>query len=71
MDATKRILRYIKGTIDLRLLFPRKDARQKVGYVDANWVRNLDRRRPTTGLPFNLSCNSILWSSNLLWHYLR
>jgi len=69
MDATKRILKYIKRTIDLRLMFPRKDARQKVGYVDANWARDLIRRRSTTGLPFNLGCNSITWSSNLLWHY--
>jgi hypothetical protein len=45
MDATKRILRYIKGTIDLRLMFPRKDARQNVGYGDANWARDLDTRR--------------------------
>jgi hypothetical protein len=69
MYATKRILRYTKGTIDSRLMFPRKDARQKVGYVDANWSRDLDRRRSTTSLPFNVGCNSIVWSSNLLWHY--
>jgi hypothetical protein len=65
MDATKRILRYIKGTIDLRLMFPRKDAGQKVGYIDANWARDLDRRRSTTGLLCNLGCSSIMWNSKL------
>jgi hypothetical protein len=65
MDATKRILQYIKGTTNLRLMFPRKDAGQKVGYVDANWARDLDRRRSTIGLLFNLGCNSIVCSSKL------
>jgi len=65
MDVAKRILRYIKGTTNLRLLFPRKDAGQKMAYVDADWVRDLDRKRSTTGLLFNLGCNSIMWSSKL------
>jgi hypothetical protein len=71
MDTTKKILSYIKGTTDLGLLFPRKDTGQIVGYVDANWARDLDRKRSTIGLLFKLGCNSIVWSSKLqpIWHY--
>jgi hypothetical protein len=60
MDVAKRILQYIKGTTDLRLLLPRKDVGQKVGYVDVDQVRDLDKRRSTIGLLFNLGCNSIM-----------
>jgi len=64
-DATKNILRDIKGIIDLRLLFPRKDVGQIMGYANADWVRDLDRRRSTIGLLFKLGWNSIVWSSKL------
>jgi hypothetical protein len=63
--CNKKILRYIKGTINLGLLFPRKDVAQIMGYVNANWARDLDRRRSTIGLLFKLGCNSIMWSSKL------
>ncbi len=65
MDATKRILRYIKSRIDLGLLFPRKDTRQIVGYAYANWVRDLNRRKSTTVIHFKLGCSSIMWNSQL------
>jgi len=72
MDATKMILPYIKRTIDLGLLFPRKDIRQIVGYEYANWARDLNRGKSATNLLFELGCSSIVWSSKLqptIWHY--
>ncbi len=65
MDVTKRILQYIKTIIDLGLLFPRKDIRQIVGYAYANWARDLNRRKSTIDLLFNLGCSSIVWNSKL------
>jgi len=45
--AVKWILRYIKGTIDIGLVFG-KDAMGKqecIGYVDSNYTRDLDKPR--------------------------
>ena len=50
-EAVKWILRYIKGTIDIGLIF-KKDVTGKqkcIGYVDSDYARDLDKRRPTIG----------------------
>lgn len=61
--AVKRILRYLKGTIDLRLEF-RKDAeRNIIGYADADWAADIDERRSTTGYVFTLQDGAISWNS--------
>ena len=42
--AAKRILRYLKGTIDLKLVY-RKDDENLKGYVDADWANCIIDRR--------------------------
>jgi len=49
-EVVKWILRYIKDTIDVDLMFE-KDSTCKhkcIGYVDSNYVGDLDKRRSTT-----------------------
>jgi len=56
-EVVKWILWYIKGTIDVGLVFE-KDSTGKqdcVGYVDSNYASDLDKRRSTTGYVFTLS----------------
>jgi len=56
-EAVKWILRYIKGTIDVELVFE-KDSTGKqecVGYVDSDYARDLDKRWSTMGYVFTLS----------------
>ena len=51
------ILWYIKGTVDVGIVFE-KDVRGKqecTGYVDSDYVRDLDKRLSTTGYVFTLS----------------
>ena len=53
----KWILWYIKGTIDVGLVFE-KDSTGKqdcIGYVDSDYAGDLDKRRSTTGYVFTLS----------------
>ncbi|CAL9022501.1 unnamed protein product [Prunus brigantina] len=62
--AAKRILRYIKGTIDLGLSFtPQTAAARLSAYSDADWAGCPDSRRSTTGYVITLGTNLISWCS--------
>jgi len=66
-EAIKWILRYIKDTIDIDLIF-KKDVTGKkefIGYVDFDYARDLDKRQSTTGYVFTLSQAPISWRSIL------
>jgi len=56
-EAVKWDLQYIKGTIDVGLVFEKESTgKQKcVGYVDSDYMGDLDKRRSTTGYVFTLS----------------
>ena len=60
--AAKRILRYLKGTMDLKLTYMKDDEKLK-SYVDADWGNCIDDRRSYTGLTFILSGAAISWES--------
>jgi hypothetical protein len=60
--AVKRIMRYLKGTLDLKLCLGGKDISLK-GYCDADWGGDLDTRRSTTGYVFFFGVGSISWNS--------
>ena len=63
-QAAKRILRYLKGTINLKLNYGDKDTKPMlIGYSDANWGNDINTRRSTTGYIFYLSGGAISWSS--------
>ena len=40
--ATKRVLRYIKGTFDYGLWFVKKESKELQGYIDSDWARSVD-----------------------------
>ena len=63
MTAVKRILRYLKGTIDLTLQYVKGSDHGLVGYSDADWAGNLDDRHSTTGNVFLLSGAATTWLS--------
>ena len=46
--AVKRILRYLKGTMDEGILLRRSKNLALIGYCDANWGNDLDNGRSTT-----------------------
>ena len=60
--AVKRILRYLKGTVNLGLLFNPKNS-TLVGYSDADWAGDLDSRRSTTGYLFEIGGVPVSWKS--------
>jgi hypothetical protein len=61
--AAKRILRYVKGTIDFGLLYPSSNEFKLVGYSDSDWGGDVDDRKSTTGFVFYLGSSAFTWSS--------
>ena len=60
--AVKRILRYLKGTMDYSLCYQGKDLLLR-GYTDADWAGDVDERKSTSGFVFLLGNSAISWSS--------
>lgn len=60
----KWILRYLHGTTNAILHFARRKDNM-VGYVNSNYVRDLDKRRSITGYLFNLGGTTISWKPTL------
>ena len=60
--AIKRVLRYLKGTIDYSLYYQGNDLQLK-GYTNVDWGRDLDERKSTLGFAFLLNRGAISWSS--------
>lgn len=60
-NAIKRVLRYFKGTLDLRLHIYPFQSSQLIYYTDADWGGCPDTRRSTTGYCVFLGDNLISW----------
>ncbi|KAF5471906.1 hypothetical protein F2P56_008669 [Juglans regia] len=60
--AVKRVLRYLKGTIDYGLYFS-PVAINLQAYCDSDWAGNPDDRRSTTGYGIFLGQNLIAWTA--------
>ena len=66
-QAVKWILRYLRGSADLGLVFDRNSSSgtSVVGFVDSDYAGDLDKRRSLTGYLFTLSGSAISWRSTL------
>jgi hypothetical protein len=65
-QAVKWILRYLKGTKQLGIMFERKQEVACVaGYVDSDYAGDLDRRRSTTGYVFTCGGGPVSWKATL------
>ena len=62
LSALKRVLRYVKYTIDYKLVFKCNDE-LLVGYCDADWGGDLKDRKSTTGYCFKFANCSVSWCS--------
>ena len=64
-SAVKRVLRYIKGTIALRVQFSKsvEGDLKLLGYSDSDWGGCVDDSRSTSGYLFSLGLGFFTWSS--------
>lgn len=63
LQATKRIIRYLQGTTDLGLWYPKGSSFDLVGYADANYAGYLADRKSTTSMAHFLGSCLISWGS--------
>ena len=61
--ALKRVVRYLKGTADLKLTYKRGEENDMTAYSDADWGADIDKRRSCTGYVVNMSGGAISWCS--------
>jgi hypothetical protein len=60
--VTKRVLRYLKGTIDHGLFLP-TGSLQLSAYCDSDWADGLDDRRSTGGYGIYLGSSLVSWAA--------
>eukprot|EP00253_Pinus_taeda_P009887 PITA_09887 len=61
--AVKRILRYLKGTSDFGLWYPKNSTLTVTAYPDADWAGSIDDRKSTSGNAFFLGDCLVSWLS--------
>lgn len=60
----KRILRYIKGTLSIKMAYRHNDkADLLVGFVDADYGNDINDRKSISGFVFKVYGNTIAWAS--------
>ena len=62
-QATKTIVRYIKGTINYGIKYSHFQNFKLHGYSDSDWAGSIDDMRSTTGFCFNFGSGMFSWSS--------
>ena len=64
-QSVKRILRYIKGTLDLGIQFDgsKEDELKLSGFVDADWGGDVNGRKSQSGYIFSLCGGVVSWAS--------
>lgn len=61
--AIKQILRYLAGTINVGLVFRKIESQECIGYSNADWAGDLDDRKSTSDLFFQIRGTSVSWRS--------
>lgn len=63
--ALKRVLRYIKGSLDLKLTYNAHEHRPVlIGYTDADWAGDKEDRKSTSGYLMQVFGCTVSWSSS-------
>jgi len=61
--AMKRIFRYLKGTKEYVLWYPKGNYLSLVAYTNSDWVGIIDEKRSTSGINLYLGGCTISWLS--------
>ncbi|CAA7015794.1 unnamed protein product [Microthlaspi erraticum] len=69
-EAVKWLLRYIKGAIDIQLVYSKDEDLSVQGFCDSDYAADLDRSRSISGYKFTVGGNvsAICLSKNRVFH---
>lgn len=59
--AAKHVLRYLRGTIDYRLLYRQVDEMSLENFTDSNWSGSSTDRKSTWDCTFNVGSTTVPW----------
>lgn len=62
LTSLKRVLRYIKGTLELKLVYNDKSKNIITGYADADWGGDTTDRKSTSGFCLYVFGNIVSWN---------
>lgn len=63
VGAAKRVLRYLKGSINFGIMFERNKDVKLEGYADSDWAGSIDDMKSTSGYVFSLGSGIFCWNS--------
>ena len=63
LQTAKRVLRYLKGTVDLGVFYQKEGNGELMAYTDSDYAGDVDDRKSTSGYVFLLSEGAVAWSS--------
>lgn len=63
MQAAKRALRYLKGTVSLGIFYKKGGTKELFGFTDSDYAGDVEDRKSTSGYVFLLSNGAVSWSS--------
>lgn len=61
--ALKRVLRYLKGTVNYGILYSQKRSGDSIGFSDSDWAGDINDRKSTSGYLFQISGGAVTWKS--------
>lgn len=61
--AAKRILHYLKGTTDLGVFYKKGEKSDLMGFIDSDYIRDVNDRSSTSGYVFIMGSGVVSWSS--------
>ncbi|RVW23482.1 Retrovirus-related Pol polyprotein from transposon TNT 1-94 [Vitis vinifera] len=63
LQTAKKVLRYLKGTVDLGVFYQKEGNGELMAYTDSDYAGDVDDRKSTSGYVFLLSEGVVAWSS--------
>ena len=63
LNAARRVLRYVKGTIDYGVFYKKENGTDLVSYTDSDYAGDIYDCKSTSGHAFMLNSSAISWTS--------
>ena len=63
LQAAKRVLRYLEGTVDYGIFYKKNGNKQLVAFTNSDYAGDIEDRNNTSGYVFMLSEGAVSWSS--------